>query len=446
MGGSPSLDGPDGSSSLRGRQDPHLRIQCVNIFVRDLDRCLQFYLDHLGFSLVADARLQSGNRWVAVAPPDGTAILALIAPKPDSPEYKLIGRSTQVVFITDDVVAKFREWSKRGVRFLRMPRLKRVSYDAQPAKPAVATGEDRTQAPRSADPSPLLAEQTPVWGGVFARFKDVDGNSFSLVSFDEVTQDIEAQRRALADKREAERRNAQELEIAKQVQARLFPQRLPRLRTLDYAGVCIQARQIGGDYYDFLDLGQERLGFVIADVAGKGIAAALLMANLQANLRSQCAIALDQPQRFLRSVNQLFHENTTDGSFASLIFVQYDEKGQRLRYANCGHLSALLLRRHNALEKLDSTCTVLGLFDEWDCSIEERRLFCGDALALYTDGITESFNDTGEEFGERRLVEALRRHRELPSRALLASIVEEVRQFSPHEQHDDVTLIVAKCI
>ena len=169
------------------------------------------------------------------------------------------------------------------------------------------------------------------------------------------------------------------------------------------------------------------------------------MANLQANLRSQCAIALDQPQRFLRSVNQLFCENTTDGAFATLFFAEYDGEAQRLRYANCGHLPALLLRCDNSLERLGSTCTVLGPFKEWDCSIEERRLFSGDTLAFYTDGITESFNDAGEEFGERRLIEALRRHRELSSQALLASIVDEVRQFSPHEQQDDITLIVAKC-
>ena len=88
---------------------------------------------------------------------------------------------------------------------------------------------------------------------------------------------------------------------------------------------------------------------------------------------------------------------------------------------------------------------MLGLFKEWDCSIGERRLLPGDTLALYTDGITESFNGAGEEFGEQRLIEALRRHRELSSQALLASVVDDVQQFSPHEQQDDITLIVAKC-
>jgi serine phosphatase RsbU (regulator of sigma subunit) len=116
-----------------------------------------------------------------------------------------------------------------------------------------------------------------------------------------------------------------------------------------------------------------------------------------------------------------------------------------LRYANCGHLCAVLLRRDNTVERLHSTCTVLGLFKEWDCSITETRLFAGDTLALYTDGITESFNDAEEEFGEQRLIEALRRPRDLSSGALLGSIVEEVKQFNPHEQDDDITLIVAKC-
>jgi serine phosphatase RsbU (regulator of sigma subunit) len=217
------------------------------------------------------------------------------------------------------------------------------------------------------------------------------------------------------------------------------------LTTLEYAGICIQARQVGGDYYDFLDLGRERLGLVVGDIAGKGIAAALLMANLQANLRSQCAIALDQPQHFLRSVNQLFFENTVDSAYATLFFAEYDDRAGRLRYANCGHLCALLLRSDNTLERLDSTATVLGLFKDWDCSIGERLLFPGDTLALYTDGITEAFNHAEEEFGEHRLIAALRRHREQPSQALLASIVDEVRQFSPHEQHDDITLIVARC-
>jgi len=116
-----------------------------------------------------------------------------------------------------------------------------------------------------------------------------------------------------------------------------------------------------------------------------------------------------------------------------------------LRYANCGHLAALLLRRDSTIEKLDSTCTVVGLFKEWDCWILERELSSGETLELYTAGITESFNDAGEEFGEQRLVDTLRRNRELVPQGVIASIVAEVQQFSPQEQYDDITLIVAKC-
>jgi serine phosphatase RsbU (regulator of sigma subunit) len=291
----------------------------------------------------------------------------------------------------------------------------------------------------------LLGEETPVWGGIVARFRDVDGNSFSLVSFDELTHAMEAQRRIVAAKQDAERRAVHELEIAKHVQSRLFPQTSPPLATLEYAGVCNQARQVGGDYYDFFDLGQNRLGFVIADISGKGIAAALLMANLQANVRSLCAIAQQQPDHLLRAVNQLFCENTTDGAFATLFFAEYDDTTRMLRYANCGHLPALLLRGDNTVARLEATATVLGIFKKWDCDVSECRLAPGDLLALYTDGITESFNHDDEEFGEARLLDSLIRNRALSPHAALTAIVDEVLHFSPKEQHDDVTLILAKC-
>jgi serine phosphatase RsbU (regulator of sigma subunit)/catechol 2,3-dioxygenase-like lactoylglutathione lyase family enzyme len=431
MGNSPQ-EWVDGSAVRLDRQDPYLRLQSVTIYVRDLDLSLNFYLNQLGFQLVFDARIQPDRRFVTVAPPDGTANLTLVAPEPGSEQYKLVGRPAPVTFVTEDVIVKYREWTKRGVRFQFAPRLKRLKYEVH------------VRAPHSTDASAAGAEHAPIWGGVFTRFRDLDGNSFSLVSFDEVTHAVEAQRRALAERLESERRAAQELEIAKQVQARLFPQSQPPSKTLEYAGLCIQARKVGGDYYDFLDLGKARLGFVIGDISGKGIAAALLMANLQANLRSQCAIAVDQPQRLLRSVNQLFCDNTPDGAFATLFFAEYDDTVCRLRYANCGHLPALLLRKDCTVERLGATATVLGIFKDWDCEIGECQLRPGDTLALYTDGITESYNSADEQFGEQRLIEALQRHCEACSQAALAAIVDEVQRFSPHEQHDDITLIVAK--
>ena len=244
MGNSPAPFGLDRSLLRLDEQDLYLCLHFAMIFVRDQERSLRFYLDQLGFRLVVDVTFKPGSRWIEVAPPDGSASLALTLAPADSEAYKLIGRDSQIYFITEDVKAKFTEWSNRGVRFQFPP-------------------------------------QEPEWGGIFTRFEDLDGNSFGLAGFDELTRGVETQRRALAQKVESERRAAQEMEIAKQVQSRLFPQIRPEAKTLEYAGICIQARQVGGDYFDFLDLGQQRLGLVIGDVSGKGIAAALLMANLQ---------------------------------------------------------------------------------------------------------------------------------------------------------------------
>jgi serine phosphatase RsbU (regulator of sigma subunit) len=398
-------------SSAGGEPDRprrHLHLHHVTLFVRDQDRSRSFFVDQLGFRLVADAVLEGLDRWVAVAPPNGTALIALLAPKPGTPEHELIGRSSRIVLLTEDIAATVEEWSARGVAFRHPPRV-------------------------------------PPWGGTFTTFEDVDGNPLTLVGFDDVSRRLEAERQAVASRAEAERHAAQELEIARQVQARLFPQVLPPLRTLDYAGVCIQAHQVGGDYYDFLELGGKRLGLVVGDISGKGIGAALLMAHLQANLRGQCAVASDEPQRFLRSVNQLFRENTPDSAYATLAFAEYDDTTRRLRYASCGHPSALLLRAEGRLERLESTGTALGLFKEWDCEITQRQLSPGDTLVLHSDGVAESFNEAGEEFGEERLVQALRGTHGRSAQEVLASVVDEVRRFSPHEQHDDITLIVARC-
>jgi len=428
--------------------DPFLSIHAVRVYVRDVDRSLRFYLERLGFRLVIDTRLQSGERWVAVCPPDGTTILALVAPRPKSPESKLIGRATQVVLVTADVASKFTEWSRNGVRFLSTPRLRRIRYD-------------HTQESRAGDGGRrLLGRETPVWGGASARFCDVDGNVFSLVSFDELTNAIESERRAASEKLEAERRVERELEIAKEVQARLFPQCQPSLATLDYAGSCIQARQVGGDYYDFLDLGSSQrlergatndlaaaewhMAFVLADICGKGIAGALLMANLQANLRSRYALALDDLPRLLKSVNQLFYENSPDDRYATMFFGVYDDRSSELEYANCGHNAALLFRSDGSLERLQSTSTVIGLFPRWECATRRVILEKDDLLVIYTDGVTESMDQSYEEFGEERLVAAVRRNCKEGPQALLDALVGEVREFSPHEQHDDITLIIAR--
>jgi len=401
---------------------PFLRLNFVTLWVRDQERSRRFFVEKLTFEAIVDMPTPEGGRWIVVAPTaagwlPGTAAagqlgIALVVPLEGSAEHQRIGQSTGFSFLTEDVHSLFEEWSRRGVRF-----------PLPPMEPSWGSGQAR-----------------------YAVFEDVDGNSFSLIEIDEATRTLEAERRAQAAKLEAERQAARDLAIAKQVQTRLFPQRQPLIRTLVYAGICHPARTVGGDYYDFLDLGGGRLGLVLADIAGKGIGAALLMANLQAALRSQCATAGKQPERFLRSVNQLLYENTADGDYATLFFAEYDDRTRKLRYSNCGHPPALLLRGgDDTVERLGATCTVVGLFDKWDCAMEERELAPGDAVLLYTDGITEALNGEGEEFGEERLLEAARQHRELAPPELVAAVADQARRFSPHEQGDDITLTVAKC-
>jgi len=248
----------------------------------------------------------------------------------------------------------------------------------------------------------------------------------------------------MAERMEAERRSIHEVEMARQVQARLFPQKSPLLRTLEYAGRCIQARQVGGDYYDFLEFAPGRLGLVLADIAGKGFSGALLMANLQANLRSQYATALEDLPRLLESVNRLFYENTADEAYATMFFADYEDATGHLRYANCGHPSALLLRADGTVEWLESTCTVLGLFDKWQCHLAEVALASQDALVLYSDGVTEAPGDDGEEFDQLRLLDTVRANKDLPASSMLEAIVTAVQHYSGQEQADDLTLVVAR--
>jgi phosphoserine phosphatase RsbU/P len=248
----------------------------------------------------------------------------------------------------------------------------------------------------------------------------------------------------MAERLEVDRRVARDMEIAREVQSRLFPQFLPPMKTLQYTGTCIQARVVGGDYYDFLDLGAGRLGIVLADISGKGIAAALLMANLQANLRSQYMVALEDPHQLLQSVNQLFFENTPEDSYATFFYADYDDANHCLRYANCGHNPPLLLRANGNIEKLEPTATVLGLFRDWKCEVKNVSIGPGDVLVIYTDGVTETPNESGEEFGESRLMAVVRSHSRAPANEVLSAILADVQKFGNGCQADDLTLVIAR--
>jgi serine phosphatase RsbU (regulator of sigma subunit) len=235
-----------------------------------------------------------------------------------------------------------------------------------------------------------------------------------------------------------------EIGVASAVQTRLLPQELVQLRTLDYRGHCIQARTVGGDYYDFLDMGSGSVGLVLADIAGKGVAAALLMANLQGRLNREAGIGAQDLPQVLAAVNRHFYKHTDSHRYATLFFACYDDVTQKLRYVNCGHNPPLLLHKKGGVERLTATATVLGLFQDWECSVAEAQMEAGDILCIYTDGITEAVDKNGKEFGEAGLLEVLHESWNLESASILQKVAQAVEQFRSGEQEDDVTMVIAR--
>jgi sigma-B regulation protein RsbU (phosphoserine phosphatase) len=261
----------------------------------------------------------------------------------------------------------------------------------------------------------------------------------------------------MASRLELDRRAEREMQIAREVQSRLFPQMKPRLATLDYAGSCLQARQVGGDYYDFWDFGSTHLAMVLADISGKGISGALLMANLQANLRSRTPVARQEMLNLnhegqwlpglLKSVNQLFYENTPDDRYATLFFAVYDDTSHQLEYVNCGHNPPLLVRAKGCVERLEPTAGVIGISLQFECATQSITLQPDDILVIYTDGVTEANDPGGNEFGEQRLEKVVRENSKATPEELLAAIQDAVREFSAGgEQFDDLTLVVARAM
>ena len=250
----------------------------------------------------------------------------------------------------------------------------------------------------------------------------------------------------MAARIEAERRAEHEVEIAKQVQRQLLPAGAPVLSGLACAGECIQAKSVGGDYYDFVELGVDRTAFALVDVSGKGIAAALLMANLQATLRSQYASGASDPARMLERANRLFFDSTPGNRYATLFLAEFSQATRELRYVNCGHVPPVLARADGAIETLEPTATVIGLFEDWFGESASTVLEPGDTLIVCSDGVTEALSDDEEEYGDDRLRDAIAVHRGLAVPELLATLQTSVQQFAGAVQSDDRTLLVVRAL
>jgi serine phosphatase RsbU (regulator of sigma subunit) len=260
-----------------------------------------------------------------------------------------------------------------------------------------------------------------------------------LHTYDAMRRQLEANFRSLRVKEALER----EVEIAREVQRELLPRGAPVVRGLELAGICIPAIGVGGDYYDYLPLQDERIGLVIADVSGKGIPAALLMAGLQASVRS-LALPGVAPCEINRRLNDMLHQSTSASRYATLFFGLYDPQDRSLHYSNAGHFPPIHIGAHGTAY-LSQGGLPIGLMPSSLYGEGRRELGLGDLLALYTDGVVETPNAAGEEFGSARLVEILTRHQDASLADLLARVIEAVGGWSGGgPPHDDVTLVLAR--
>jgi predicted permease len=245
-----------------------------------------------------------------------------------------------------------------------------------------------------------------------------------------------------------------DIALASDVQRRLLPDAPPRSACVDFAAASVPARRIGGDYYDFVELRDREMGIALADVSGKGVAAALIMSVVQASLRIISSEGGIAPPRLVARMNEFVYRSTPASKYATFFYAQLDEQGRRLRYVNAGHNAPYLLRADGRstggsappeIEQLSVGGTVVGMFPEMGYEEATVELFPGDVLLAFTDGVPEAHNPENEEFGDERLQQLLRESAHLPADEISARISAEMKHWiRDAEQYDDLTFIVMK--
>lgn len=240
------------------------------------------------------------------------------------------------------------------------------------------------------------------------------------------------------------RRIEEQLDVARDVQARLLPATSPIVAGFDMAGLCLPTFDIGGDYFDFVPLAEGRLGVVVADVSGKGIGAALIMSAFRAVLRSH-AQAAASPDELMRTVNRLLPDSTGAKAFVTAVYGVLEPLSGRFCYANCGHSPPVVLRVDGRAEELTEGGPLLGVFDPVDIRAGEITIGPGDVLVIYTDGVTETATADNEEFGVARLIATVAGARRAAVSTILDNVVQATRRFSEApDQRDDLTLVVIR--
>ncbi len=266
---------------------------------------------------------------------------------------------------------------------------------------------------------------------------------------------------AIASEAVLKERLNREIEIAREVQERLFPQELPKVEGLEYYGACRPASGVGGDYYDFFELHSGKFGIAIGDVSGKGIGASLMMASLQASLRGQAIHSGDDLAGLMVNVNQLVYDTSTTNRYATFFYAQYEPSTRKLMYVNAGHNPPFILRNADvpsADSGSDSEIEVIllteggpvvGMLPPMLVSYKQGEITLqpGDMLVGSTDGITEAMNPAEEEWGEDSMLEAVKLLIGRPSREILEKIVADADRFADGaKQHDDMTMIVVNIV
>jgi len=281
---------------------------------------------------------------------------------------------------------------------------------------------------------------------IVVRSKDQLGTL--AASFNQMTDYIQQ----LVRERVFRERMERELEIAKEVQEQLFPHYSPRMINMEVSGSCLPARVVSGDYFDYVTLDANELGLAVGDICGKGISAALLMANLQATLRS---IARNMRRNggasdgkavaeIIQNMNRQMFEYTADNKFATLFYGVYNDSNRTLTYCNAGHNPPLYFEG-DTVRQLGTGGTVIGIFADSQYDQDILEMHTDGILVAYTDGISESTNEYGEEFGESRIIQLVQRNRNLDADSLRSMIIEQVLSWtSTEERGDDMTLMVAK--
>jgi len=263
-----------------------------------------------------------------------------------------------------------------------------------------------------------------------------------------LTLEVAELARTLADESAQRERMNREVEIAREVQQRLFPQGIPEIEGASLAGSCRPVSGVGGDYYDLIGLEGGKLGIAIGDVSGKGISAALIMATLRASLRSLILDDSGNLARMMQKLNRLLYEASTSSRYATFFFATFDPETRELRYVNAGHNPPLLVKGATGeLRRLDACGPVVGLLPSLDYEEKSITLEPGDLLIAYTDGISEAMTADDEEWGEERMLQAVPRHAHTSASEVLDAIFGAADEFTAGaEQHDDMTLLIMRLI